>query len=75
MKHFYRKLYFCDVLAVVECYAKSAFYSEVVLGFLCLYFFLWFSSTFQKVTTTLTFLDADAAGGQLLLPISKPVGP
>jgi len=35
---------------------------------------LFFGSTFQRVTTTLTFLDADVAGGQLLLPISKPVG-
>lgn len=54
---------------MVEGYAKSAYYSEMSVG---LEFFL--GSTFQRVITS-TFLDADAAGGQLLLPISKPVGP
>lgn len=53
----------------MQGYAKSAYYSEISVGL------GYFSgSTFQRVTT-LTFLDADAAGGQLLLPISKPVGP
>lgn len=44
-----------------------------VVFFYILNFFL--GPTFQRVTTALTFLGADAAGGQLLLPVSKAVGP
>lgn len=53
----------------MEDYAKSAYYSEISVGL-----GFYSGSTFQRITT-LTFLDADATGGQLLLPISKPVGP
>lgn len=54
---------------MVESYAKSAGYSEISVGLV-----FYSGSTFQRVTT-ITFLAADAAGGQLLLLISKPVGP